>query len=400
MTPLLLLTAWLSASPAQARPDAFTTWFDSRVKEESAQVLLHERLDLDGDGRGDHLVCYVLPRESGTSAPVVLVGLSTGERFAFSGGGLSPSLLDKCPEPPTPEKRGSGLRPRLTLKRSGITGYVDQVSVELDRTGPLLAQYSAGDRYMRLRENPSLQSREYDDHVRVYAGEAEEPESYESAAIVATSSKAQARSPVSTWVSWGQANHDGESDAALQVTASHAKGFITVRLQVTDDKDVRAEVPAAAGKDKAVLAADHIELWWVEDTHTPSPRTVQLGAARDAQGKPVSVWFQAPEPRRAPPAVRWSEDNVVEVDLRADWLFPPPVSENPEDSDFTAVFSDSDGNGQETLVSTTDRRPTAENLGLLYLAAEKQRLPRLSQHSQSWTRLGPESTLGGLVREW
>lgn len=30
MTPLLLLTAWLSATPAQAKPDAFTTWFDGR----------------------------------------------------------------------------------------------------------------------------------------------------------------------------------------------------------------------------------------------------------------------------------------------------------------------------------------------------------------------------------
>jgi hypothetical protein len=398
MTPLLLLTAWLSATPAQAKPDAFTTWFDSRVKEESARVLLRERLDLDGDGRKDHLVCYVLPREWGATPPVVLVGLSTGEWFAFSGGGFTPGFLGKCPEPPTPAKRGSGSRPRLTLNRSGITGYADSVSIELDRTGPLLVQYSASDRYMSLSESPSLQSREYDDQVQVYMGQADEPERYESAAIVAASSKEQELSPVSTWVSWGKANHGGESDAALEVTASHARGLITVRLQVTDDKDVRVEVPAAAGKGKAVLAADHIELWWVEDdTHALSAHKVQLGAARDAQGKPVSVWFQAPEPRRAPPAVRWSEDNVVEVDLRAEWLFPLPTGRNPEACGFTAVFSDGDGNGQETLVSTTARRPTAENLGVLYLAAEKQQLPRLTQHSQSWARLGPESTLRDLI---
>ncbi|HEX8697993.1 MAG TPA: hypothetical protein VF815_04100 [Myxococcaceae bacterium] len=176
MSPLLLLTAWLSAAPAAAKPDAFATWLDARVKAESARVLLHEQMDLDSDGRSDHLVCYVLPREQGTTPPLVLVGLATGERFAFSGGGLTPSLLDQCPERPMPVKRGSGLRPTLTLKRSGLTGYVDHVSIVMDRTGPLLERYSEGDRYMRLSENLRLQTREYEDHTRVYLGETVAPE--------------------------------------------------------------------------------------------------------------------------------------------------------------------------------------------------------------------------------
>ena len=396
MSPLLLLTVWLSATPSAAKPDAFASWFEARVKAESARVLLHEQLDLDGDGRSDHLACYVLPREQGTTPPVVLVGLATGERFSFSGGGSTPALLDQCPERPTPVKRGSGLRPTLTLKRSGLTGYVDSVSIVLDWAGPLLKRYSAGDRYMRLSEDAALQTRDYEDHTQVYVGEAENPESYESAAIVAASSKAQAPSPADTWISWGQANSQAEGDAALQITASHAKGVITVRLQLADDTDVRA----AEGTAKAVLAADHLELWWIEDSHTTNPRTVQLGTARNVQGKPVSVWFQAPEPRHALPAVRWSQDNVVEVDLSAEWLFPPPVEKNPGGASFTAVFSDSDGNGQETLVSTTQRRPTAENLGKLFLAAAKQRLPRLSQHTQSWTSVGSEATLASLIQEW
>lgn len=195
----LLLTAWVSATPVAAKPDGFASWFDSRVKAESARVLSHEKLDLDGDGRSDHLACFVLPRESGTTAPVVLVGLATGDRFAFSKGGLTPSLLDRCPERPPAVKREGSSRPTLTLTRTGLTGYVDSVSIVLDRTGPLLARYSAGDRYMSVTENLVLQSREYLDQTQVYLGKTEEPEPYESAAIVAASSKAEAleqRSPV------------------------------------------------------------------------------------------------------------------------------------------------------------------------------------------------------------
>ena len=395
MSPSLFLTAWLAATPSPAKADAFTTWLDERVRAESARVVSHERLDLDGDGRSDHVVCFVFNLEVGTTSPVILVGLATGERFALSGGGGGLGRLDSCPSPSKPSKRGGSTLPTLHLTRSGLTGYSDSVSLRFDRLGPLLAASSLGDRYMSMSADLQRQEREYLDQSEVYQGTTDTPDRYASAALVSASSKAWALPPVRTWVSWGQGRHQGERDAALQVTASHTKKVITVQLRITDDTDVRA----TSGTDKAVLAADHLELWWQEGSH-PHMRTVQLGVARDARGQPLSVWFQAPEPLHALPAVRWSADNQVEVDLRTEWLFPASQADKErEGRPFTVVFSDSDGKGQETLVSTTDRRPTSTNFGGLFLAAEKQRLPRLSQYTQGWSVVKPDATLRDLVSE-
>jgi hypothetical protein len=105
MAPLLLLTALVSATPAEAKPDAFASWFDSRVKAESARVLSHEQVDLDGDGRKDHLACFVLPRADGTSAPVGLVGLSTGSGSPSPAGARRRAFSTGVPCAPLPGRR-------------------------------------------------------------------------------------------------------------------------------------------------------------------------------------------------------------------------------------------------------------------------------------------------------
>lgn len=64
---------------------------------------------------------------------------------------------------------------------------------------------------------------------------------------------------------------------------------------------------------------------------------------------------------------------------------------------FTVVFSDSDGKGQETLVSTSDRTPGPYLYGLLAIAPEGRPFPALWWGDQHWTRVGKRTTLRSLV---
>jgi len=65
---------------------------------------------------------------------------------------------------------------------------------------------------------------------------------------------------------------------------------------------------------------------------------------------------------------------------------------------FTVVFSDSDGKGQETLVSTSDRLPGPYDYGLLAIAPEGRPFPALWGGKQHWERVGKRTTLRSLVR--
>ncbi|NOK06951.1 MULTISPECIES: hypothetical protein [Myxococcus] len=100
---------------------------------------------------------------------------------------------------------------------------------------------------------------------------------------------------------------------------------VTVVAQFQDDHTVAATDTSP----KAILGADHLELWWSERGGVHS-RPVQLGVARPHGGLPVSTWFRRPGRRVPLPTVRWVAPNQVEVDLPVAWVLPKARSEEED----------------------------------------------------------------------
>jgi hypothetical protein len=384
-----------------ATPQSFGAWFDARVKAEKPEVRERFQSDLDGDGREDDVVCYDFkdPEGPGTTTPVILVALATGERFAMRGGGLGPIDSVNCPSAPAPNTKGQ--RNSLHLGGNGLTGYVGGVSLLFDKKGPLLVGGSTGDRYhawsMDLRsQRTERSSYEYSE------SQTEDPVPNRSAAMLASGTQEPAP-PAPVWVSWGKKNWSGDADAGLKVQWLRKDATVTLLATLQDDQPV----PAADASAKAILGADHLELWWSEP-NGESVRAVQLGVSRTADGKPVATWFQPPSRKsKALPSIRWTAPGRFEVDLPVSWLVPKPkdgVTVHDGDVEppsalaaFTVVFSDSDGKGQETLVSTTEQRPGAGNFSSLYLAEPGSPHPRLSKGVFSWVPVKQGTTLRELV---
>ncbi|WP_254360699.1 hypothetical protein [Corallococcus exiguus] len=398
-----LLGLLVTATPAASAPQSFGDWFDARVKAEKPEVRERFQLDLDGDGREDDVVCYDFkePEGPGTTTPVVLVGLATGERFAMRGDGLGPIDHVGCPSAPSSKTKG---RPNsLSLGGNGMTGYVGAVSLLFDNKGPLLVGGNTGDRYHAwsmdlVSQRTELSSYEYSE------SQTEDPVPNRSASMLASGTQEPAP-PAPVWVSWGKKNWSGDADAGLKVQWLRKGSTVTLLATLHDDQPV----PAADASAKAILGADHLELWWREPD-VDSKRAVQLGVARTADGKPVATWFQPPGRKdKALPSIRWTAPVRFEVDLPVSWLVPKPrdgVTVHDGDMEppsglaaVTVVFSDSDGKGQETLVSTTEKRPGAEVFSSLYLAEPGSLYPRLSKGVFSWVPVQQGTTLRELVGE-
>ncbi|WAM23672.1 hypothetical protein [Myxococcus sp. NMCA1] len=372
------------------------SWFHARAKQEGAYLITHFQLELDGDGQDDDVVCYSFFKQGeGTTGPVVLVGLASGERFALTGGGMGPGAMDQCPS----SSRGGGPEV-LTLGRSGLTGWSDTVSVRFDRKGPLLVGTSSSDRYHSASLSLLAQRFSTLSHEDSESGEeedgSEERRQSEHAVVLAPGTGIPAgHAPV--WVSWGRKHWSGKEDADLKVHAFRRGNTVTVVAQFHDDHTVVATDTSP----KAILGADHLELWWSErgDVHS---RPVQLGVARTQEGIPVSTWFRRPGRRVPPPTARWVTPNHVEVDLPVAWVLPKARSEEEDPGaskggPFTIVFSDSDGKGQETLVSTSDRTPGPYLYGRLAIAPEGRPFPALWGGDLHWERVGKRTTLRSLV---
>ncbi|MBN8229540.1 hypothetical protein JYK02_18690 [Corallococcus macrosporus] len=395
-----LLGLLVTATPA---PQPFGAWFDARVKAEKPEVRERFQQDLDGDGQEDDVACYDFkaPEGPGTTPPVILVGLATGERFAMRGDGLGPIAYVGCPSAPSSKPKD---RPgSLHLGGNGLTGYAGAVSLRFDRKGPLLVGGETGDRYHAwwmdlISQRTELSSYEYSE------AQTEDPVPARSAAMLASGTQAPApAAPV--WVSWGKKNWSGDADAGLKAQWLRKDSTVTLIATLQDDQPV----PATDASAKAILAADHLELWWSEP-NGESTRAVQLGVARTAEGKPVATWFQPPGRKsKALPALRWTAPGRFEVDLPVSgWVPKPREGVTVHDGDVeppsalaavTVVFSDSDGKGQETLVSTTEQRPGATVFSSLYLAEPGSLYPRLSRGVFNWVPLKQATTLRELVLE-
>ncbi|RKH58375.1 hypothetical protein D7W81_29205 [Corallococcus aberystwythensis] len=397
-----LLGLLVTATPAVSAPPSFGAWFDARVKAEKPEVRERFKADLDGDGQEDDVVCYVFetPEEGGTSLPVTLVGLATGERFALRGEGLGPATLE-CPK--APSSKGTS----LSLGGRGLTGYTAGASLRFDKKGPLLTSAEFNDRSYARRMDLLSQRMEFTSYETSNTGAKdpgakEDPVPSRSAAMLASGTQVPAP-PAPVWVSWGQKNWSGAADADLKAQWLRKGNTVTVFATLLDDQPVQATGASA----KAILDADHLELWWLEWKQGRA-RSVQLGVARTSEGRPVAAWIQSPGRKGTPlPVMRWAAPDRLEVDLPMNWIVPAAPDQPGSDTgdleppsgqaDLTVVFSDSDGKGQETLVSTTEKRPGEGGFSALFIAAPGSAYPRLSKGAFNWVPVKQRSTLRELV---
>ncbi|WP_233587983.1 hypothetical protein [Corallococcus sp. CA049B] len=395
------------ATPAASAPQSFGDWFDARAKAEKAFVRVRFQVDLDGDDRDDDVACYVFetPKEWVTTAPVILVGLATGERFALRGQGLGPGFAE-CPRSLLP----STMNPLkiLLIEMSAPTGFRAEAFLRFDKKGPLLTSSRTLDqRHIRIvdlvRQEAELISFEASNATPTDGGDidsGQESPPVRSSAMLASGTKVPAP-PAPVWPSWGQKDWAGFSDANLKVQWLRKGDGVTLIATLQDDHPV----PATDTRVKAILAADHLELWWRE-WNAGSARPVRLGVARTADGKPVATWLQPPDRKDTPlPPVRWTAPDRMEVDLPISWIrgrtpagtLPSDLEPPSERTELTVAFSDNDGRGPETLLSTTPKRPDGETFSFLFIAEPDCPFPRLSKRVLQWVPVSQGTTLRELV---
>ncbi|WP_181790353.1 hypothetical protein [Myxococcus llanfairpwllgwyngyllgogerychwyrndrobwllllantysiliogogogochensis] len=395
--PLLVALHSVPAAPAKPAPApvSFASWFDARVKEEAPNITERYQVDLDGDGREDEVVCFPMASvdrpKTWDGPPVTLVGLASGERFAMSGGAGVDEPLG-CPSP-TSTASGSGL-PTLLLQRAGA-GTSSSVTLRFDRKGPMLVASNVNPRFSLRRMDLLAQSAATFHYT---PPDPEDPDSegneskWEGSARVVSDLESTVL-PSPGQVTWGQKNWKGPEDADLTVSLRRRGDLMVVSVRLRDDKTV----VAADASPKAILAADHLELRWMEwgTTRFMRDQQVELGVARNKQGAPVATWFKPPKKKDTPPpTIRWTSPEAVEVEVPLAWFMPTPAKLDYYDptratAQFTVFFSDGDGRGQETLVNADP--------GMLFVADPGRPFPSLAQVVQPWVRVEDGATLRSLL---
>ncbi|CAM4482211.1 MULTISPECIES: hypothetical protein [Myxococcus] len=396
---LPVLVAVLTAPPAvpQVAPahPSFPVWFDARVNEEQPKVFTRFQVDLDGDGRDDEVVCYGFMRKDipqvMEAGLLILVGLASGERFAFNEG-AGPDGLSACPMPPD-KAEGSGKAVLIVERQGG--GTSSRVKLRFDRKGPLLVGSVVNTRFSSNSMDLLTQRTHSSNYTAPMSDdENDEGDESESDGMAHGVSDLEATVlPSPGQVSWGQKHWKGPEDADLKVSLRRRGDLLVVSVRLRDDK----MVTATDGSPKAILAADHLELSWTEWAATKSGTNqyVQLGVARNARGTPVATWFRPPWKKDTPlPTIRWTSPDAVEVDLRLRWLMPTPAKLGYYDPtsvtpQLKVSFSDGDGKGQETLVDV--------NAGMLFFAEPGRPFPTVEQYVQPWMRVADDATLRSLT---
>ena len=167
---------------------------------------------------------------------------------------------------------------------------------------------------------------------------------------------------------WGRRRWTGKPDADFSVRVLVVPQGLKVELAATDDRAVR---PAADADARALVRADHFELWFcAENEHSNEcqGKPAQLGVARTAGGGALARWLR-PHPRGAPvPAVSLEKDCLAVILPRALVGAEPGPHGWPVLVPLTVAYSDSDdpAAGQQTMVSTaTINRAKPESPSLL-----------------------------------
>jgi hypothetical protein len=154
--------------------------------------------------------------------------------------------------------------------------------------------------------------------------------------------------PAPVNVTFGAKRWTGKSDADFSVRVVFLPDGFRIELSATDD---RAVLPAADADARAMVRADHFELWFCWDIARCDEKPTQLGVARTAGGGALARWLRRSQVDPPEPAV-WVEKDRLVLLLSRDLL--GARSTGPALVPFTVAYSDSDdpAAGQETMVAT------------------------------------------------
>jgi hypothetical protein len=171
--------------------------------------------------------------------------------------------------------------------------------------------------------------------------------------------------PVPVDVTYGAKRWTGKPDADFSVRVLVVPQGFRVELSAVDD---RAVLPTADADARAMVRADHFELWFCAGGEYSSQcgTPAQLGVARTAGGGAIARWLR-PHPAGAPvPTVSLEQNRLAVILPRA--LVGADVGTEPILVPLTVAYSDSDdaGAGQQTMVATAPiRRANPESPSLL-----------------------------------
>jgi hypothetical protein len=160
--------------------------------------------------------------------------------------------------------------------------------------------------------------------------------------------------PAPVDVTFGAKRWSGKADADFAARVVLVPQGLKVELAATDD---RAVLPPADADARAMVRADHFELWFCQDQERSNEcrdKPAQLGVARTAGGGALARWLR-PHPRGAPvPAVSVEKDRLVVILPLALVGAEPRGPGSSALVPFTVAYSDSDdpAAGQQTMVAT------------------------------------------------
>jgi hypothetical protein len=181
-----------------------------------------------------------------------------------------------------------------------------------------------------------------------------------------------------TEVTFGQKRWTGKDDADLSVRVVVVPEGLKVELDARDDQRI---LPAAGADARALVRADHFELWFCTEQHSIEcgEKPAQLGVARTADGAAVARWLR-PHPSNLPvPAVSVENEHLVVVLPRSLIDAVPAEGGFPVLVPLTVAYSDSDDAkaGQQTMVATAlIKKANPKSPSLLAIADGDRPFPR------------------------
>jgi len=185
-------------------------------------------------------------------------------------------------------------------------------------------------------------------------------------------------------ITFGQKRWTGKDDADLAVRVVVVPEGLKVELDARDDQRI---LPAAGADARAIVRADHFELWFCADQHSIEcgERPAQLGVARTADGGAVARWLRPHPANRPIPAVSVERERLAVLLPRSLIDAVPGPGGFPILVPLTVAYSDSDdaSAGQQTMIATAAiKKANPKSPSLLAIADGDRPFPR-------WNRATP-----------